>query len=142
METFRVPRERSKAPSIRATEVEHRGFRKLLGQLQWACRMLFYEESFETSARSSELASPCIRDIQRANAAVRRIKATPKTKMIFNLGFDVRDLGIICVSDSALDNLNHRSHRGHILLLGEGEMVRNHAKRGIVHTIAWQSSRI
>ena len=40
METLAVPRARTKTMGVKLTPAEHRGFRKVLGQLHWAARMM------------------------------------------------------------------------------------------------------
>eukprot|EP00959_Pyramimonas_sp_CCMP1952_P065033 1357850-Pyramimonas_sp.AAC.1 len=44
MQTVRVSRERSTAPDSAPTPAEHRGLRMVVGQLQWAARMICFEE--------------------------------------------------------------------------------------------------
>ena len=73
LEPFRVPRHRARVPTEDLNSVEHRGFRKVMGQLQWAVRMMFFEEAFQTSVLASSYAKPKVKDLIEANAALRRI---------------------------------------------------------------------
>eukprot|EP00959_Pyramimonas_sp_CCMP1952_P421153 8822426-Pyramimonas_sp.AAC.1 len=73
MLTVRVSRERSKAPDSALTPAEHRGLRKVVGQLQWAARMICFEEAFEPSRLASTLGAPTAKDLQGGNAAIRGI---------------------------------------------------------------------
>ena len=143
MSPTRVARSRAKQPSAKLCPVEHNEFRRVLGQLQWACRMMVFEESFETSRLASSLASPTVADLMAANAAVRRVRSGPALRLQFSTGMKPDDLAIVCVTDSAFDNLpGHKSQRGHFLLIGDGAIIRDHSRRHRVHAIAWQSSRI
>ena len=81
METYResmlpsrVSRERSKMPDSSLDVADHREFRAVMGQLQWICCMMCFEEAFATSLLASRLGTPTVQDLQEANAAVRRIR--------------------------------------------------------------------
>lgn len=143
IDTFRVPRPRAHTPGSSANEPEHQGYRKLMGQLQWAARLMFYEEAFTAFLLSSKLASPTIRDIMDANAAIRRIKKHESAPLTFRGTFDPLESAIICVTESAFDHMpQHRPQRGHFLLLADVNMLDDHSHRHGCHCIAWQSSRI
>eukprot|EP00959_Pyramimonas_sp_CCMP1952_P372773 7806074-Pyramimonas_sp.AAC.1 len=74
MRTVRISRERSKAPDSALTHAEHRGLRTVVGHLQWAARMICFEEAFEASRLASTRGAPTVKDPQDGSAAIRRIQ--------------------------------------------------------------------
>ena len=74
LEPYALARHRAKQPEDKLTPTEHRGFRKVLGQLQWASRMMFFEEACTASLLSAWLAEPSVQHLVDANAALRRVR--------------------------------------------------------------------
>eukprot|EP00959_Pyramimonas_sp_CCMP1952_P383118 8027855-Pyramimonas_sp.AAC.1 len=68
MQTARVSRGRSKAPGSALAPAGHRGLRMVVGQLQWAARMVCFEEAFEASRLASALGAPKANGLQDGNA--------------------------------------------------------------------------
>ena len=105
LDTFSLPRPRSKLPESKLTPVEHRGFRKVLGQLQWTARMMCYEEACTSSLLAAALAAPTIKDIMEANAAMRRIRKMTDASLIYAPCFDPAKAIVVCVHDAGFDNV-------------------------------------
>eukprot|EP00959_Pyramimonas_sp_CCMP1952_P142590 2985230-Pyramimonas_sp.AAC.1 len=113
MLTSRVPRECNKAPDTALTPAEHRGLRMEAGQLQWAARVLCFEEAFEASRLASALGAPTAKDLQDGSAAIRRIQKRDDLLIKFTAGLNLWKTIVINVTDSACDTLpKHRSQRG------------------------------
>eukprot|EP00959_Pyramimonas_sp_CCMP1952_P304245 6367497-Pyramimonas_sp.AAC.1 len=143
MHIVRVPRDRSEAPGSALTLAEHRGLRMVLGQLQWAARMIYSEEAFEASRLASALEAPTAKDLQGGNAAIRRIQTRDDVMIEFTAGLNLWKTMVINVTDSAFDNLaKHGSQRGHFIMLGDEKSNEDRGNKYKLRCIGWQSSRI
>eukprot|EP00959_Pyramimonas_sp_CCMP1952_P064971 1356537-Pyramimonas_sp.AAC.1 len=130
MQTVRVSRERSKAPDSALTPAEHRGLRVVVGQLQWAARMICCEEAFEASRLASTPGAPTVKDLQDGNAAIRRLQKWDDLLIKFSAGLKLRKTMVINATDCAFDNLpKHRSQRGHFIMLGDEKINEDHGNK-------------
>eukprot|EP00959_Pyramimonas_sp_CCMP1952_P360784 7555960-Pyramimonas_sp.AAC.1 len=130
MQTVRISRGRSKVPDSALTLAEHRGLRMVVGQLQWAARMICFEEAFEASRLASTLGSPTVKGLQGGNAAVGRIQKRDDLLIIVTAGLNLWKTTVINVTDIAFDNLPmHRSQRGYFIMLGDEKINEDHGNK-------------
>ena len=112
----------------------------VVGQLQWAARMICFEEAFEASRLASTLGAPTVKVLQDGNAAIRRIQKRTDLLIKFSAGLNLWETMVINVADSAFDNLpKHRSQRGHFIMIGDQKINIDHSNKYKVHCIGWQS---
>ena len=105
--------------------------------------MLFYEEAFSVSALSSKTANPAVKDIQEANSILRLILKQQCASLMFEAGIDPEQLCLLVVHDATFYNLpQHKSQRGHFVLVTDKRIAADHDNLYQVHCIGWQSSRI
>jgi hypothetical protein len=97
-----LARGRCKQPDDEATELEITAFRGLLGKLNWATREGMPNGSGDASLLSGKLPHPKVRDLQEANAALRRLLQAEATITIRSIPLE--RIRLVVVSDASLGN--------------------------------------
>ena len=97
-----LPRGRGKTPLAEANAVEITAFRGLNGKLAWAAREGMPNGSGDASLLASTLPHPRVKDLQEANASLRRLLQHNATITIQPIPLD--KLRLVQFSDSSLGN--------------------------------------
>ena len=98
------------------TGEEKTKFRCLAGQLNWVCGSTCPEDSFETCVANTRKNTPCVRDVNRLNKALKQLKS--RTSNITFPNLNQKQLSIRLYTDASFKNLpNGGSQGGQIILL-------------------------
>ena len=111
---------------------ETTSYRKLVGQLNWACGITRPEIGFEVCHASTKSKEPTTLDVHRLNKVVKQIK--DNKNVITFPALDKTKARIEVYTDASFNNLpKNGSQGGHVVFLGDGNRS---------CPIAWNSSRI
>ena len=110
---IRLEKGRCKDPESPCTASEITAMRGLTGKLNWAARMAMPNGAGDASILSSTLPTPQIKDIQAANAALRRLLAQAATITIKPIPLE--RIRLLMFSDSGLGSKTGHSNIGHLI---------------------------
>ena len=97
-----LPKGRCKDPNADATPGEITGMRGLVGSMSWATREGMPYGAGDTSILASTLPQPKVKDLQEANAALRRLKQNDVPSRICPILLE--RLRLLLFADSSLGN--------------------------------------
>eukprot|EP00959_Pyramimonas_sp_CCMP1952_P430537 9017269-Pyramimonas_sp.AAC.1 len=89
------------------------------------------------------MSKPTVQDMKDMNSLVRSFRREGQTRVFFRGGFDFEKSVVKASRGASFDNVpNHKIQRGFYVMVGDGNMMDDHAKPCPCMLLAWSSARI